>query len=227
MHFVEFWLDIIAEWEKENDKDVLVMLPGTKDMQDAILSDRKRSRIVDVIDMIQWKYRDDGTLYAPPGGVSLAARQYARILNPGKTSFDQIYRAVNEYRIKYPYKAVTYSQRGAALSNWATFMAGGSLAFMPSISNKQFFEDALLMKSSVEEHLENKTYVLEKKGLGYILFSEKSEISMDLKNDSNTYKLDWINPNTGELIASNIKIEKGTINLKAPFEGAVVAWIHK
>ena len=32
---------------------------------------------------------------------------------------------------------------------------------------------------------------------------------------------------SGELIASNIKIEKGTINLKAPFEGAVVAWIHK
>ncbi|MFC4400121.1 DUF6298 domain-containing protein [Mariniflexile soesokkakense] len=227
VHFVEFWLDVIAEWETENKKDVLVMMPGTKDVQDAILSDPKRASIVDVIDVIQWKYRDDGTLYMPPGGVSLAARQYARILNPGETSFDQIYRAVNEYRIKYPYKAVVYSQRGARYSNWATFMAGGSLASMPSINNEAFFKDALKMESYIEEVEGNKNYILGKQGLGYIVFSENSEIVIDLKSDSNSYKLDWINPTTGELIKTKSKVGKAIANLKAPIEGAVVAWIHK
>lgn len=227
VHFVQFWLDVIAEWEMENNKKVLVMLPGTKDVQDAILSDSKRAAIVDVIDVIQWKYRDDGTLYAPPGGVSLAGRQYARVFNPGETSFGQIYRVVDEYRTKYPNKAVVYSQRGTKYSNWAVFMAGGSLASMPSINNKTFFEDALKMKSYIDDFDGDKKYVLAKQGLGYIVFSENAEINIDLKNDASSYRLDWINPITGELIKTKIKVGKAKIKLKAPFEGAVIAWIHE
>ncbi len=226
LHFVEFWLDVISEWEKENNKDVLVMLPGTKDVQDAILSDPKRVALVDVIDVIQWKYRDDATLYAPPGGVSLAARQYARIFNPGETSFDQIYRAIHEYKTQYPNKAVVYSQPGT-LSNWATFMAGGSLASMPKINDKQFFEDAVTMESNITNYLGKKQYELGKAKLGYIIFSQNTEIHIDLKNDSNSYKLDWINPVTGELIKTKTRIRNEVVNLKAPFEGAIVAWIHK
>ena len=94
LHFLQFWLDVIAQWERENNKHVLVMLPGTKDVQDAILADPKRAAVVDIVDVIQWQYRKDGSLYAPPGGVSMAERQYARVYDVGETSFDQIYRAV-------------------------------------------------------------------------------------------------------------------------------------
>tara|TARA_R110002050_G_scaffold273113_1_gene417067 strand:- start:61985 stop:65131 length:3147 start_codon:yes stop_codon:yes gene_type:complete len=227
VHFVEFWLDVIAEWEKENHQKVLVMLPGTKDVQDAILSDSKRSDLVDIIDIIQWHNRDDGSLYAPVGGVSLAARQYARILNPGKTSFDQIYNAVVEYRGKYPEKAVVYSRRGVPFSNWATFMAGGSLASMPSINNKQFFKDAIAMENNTIQSSENKNYIRGKKGVGYIVFNLNPEITIDLKGDLNSYVLDWINPSTGELIQSKNKIKNILVNLKAPIDGAVIAWIHQ
>ena len=48
--FVQFWLDVIAEWEQENGK-VLVDLAVNKDVQDAILKDPMRSRIVDIIDI--------------------------------------------------------------------------------------------------------------------------------------------------------------------------------
>ena len=36
LHFVQFWLDEIAAWEKETGKHALVALSTTKDVQDAI-----------------------------------------------------------------------------------------------------------------------------------------------------------------------------------------------
>src|SRR5690606_21443838 len=39
LHFVEFWIDIIQEWEEETGKKALIGLSTTKDVQDAILAD--------------------------------------------------------------------------------------------------------------------------------------------------------------------------------------------
>ena len=39
--------------------------------------------MVDIIDIRQWHYRNDGSLYEPQGGCSLAPRQWARLINPG------------------------------------------------------------------------------------------------------------------------------------------------
>ena len=38
LHFVQFWLDVIAEWEVETGKKAKVALSTTKDVQDAILA---------------------------------------------------------------------------------------------------------------------------------------------------------------------------------------------
>lgn len=65
--------------------------------------------MVDIIDIRQWHYRNDGSLYEPQGGCSLAPRQWARLIDPGTTSCESIYRAVYEYRSRYPEKAVTYN----------------------------------------------------------------------------------------------------------------------
>ena len=59
LHFVQFWLDVIAEWEEENGP-VLVDLAVNKDVQDAILKDPVRSKIVDIIDIEQWFYHNKG-----------------------------------------------------------------------------------------------------------------------------------------------------------------------
>jgi len=228
LHFVQFWLDVIGEWEKENNQHVLVMLPGTKDVQDAILADPIRSTVVDAIDVIQWQFRQDGTLYAPTGGQSLAPRQYARILDVGETSFAQIYRAVHEYRIKYPQKAIVYSLGGAKFSDWAVFMGGGSLASLPTIQDKSFLENAAKMESLNLGQPQAGQYGLGKKGSGYIFFGEDKKLSIDLTTDKNTYTLKWINPTTGEILDSKKKITGGiTSTIEAPFAGAVVAWLIK
>ncbi len=227
-HFADFWLDVIGEWEKENNRDVLVMLPGTKDVQDAVLSDPKRSKLVDIIDVILWQYRKDGTIYAPIGGVSLAPRQYERIMEVGETSFDQIYRAVNELRTKYPDKAVVYSRRGVRFSDWAVFMAGGSLVTLPVIKDPAFLADAAEMSAIKINIPGNKQYVMGKKGTGYIFFSETENFTVDLEGDRNNYTLVWIDPQTGETVVTRTRISGGSkTDLTAPFNGAAVAWLRK
>jgi hypothetical protein len=132
LHFVEFWLDVIAEWEKETGRRPLIALSATKDVQDAILADPIRSKVIDIIDIRYWMYRADGTLYAPEGGLNLAPRQHARLTAPGKVSAESVYRAVNEYRTKYPDKAVLYSADGYPQYGQAVFDAGGSLPVIAS-----------------------------------------------------------------------------------------------
>ena len=44
-HFVKFWLDVIAEWEKETGRKTIIGLSVTKDVQDEILNDTKYSSI--------------------------------------------------------------------------------------------------------------------------------------------------------------------------------------
>ena len=120
--FVEFWLDTIAEWQRETGNDVLVGLSATKDVQDAILADPERAKLVDLIDIRYWWYQDDGELYSPPGGGNLAPRQWARVLKPKNPSREQAIRAIKEYRKLYPDKAVTWSVDGVGGLDWtATF----------------------------------------------------------------------------------------------------------
>lgn len=228
LHFVEFWLDVIGEWEKENHQHVMVMLPGTKDVQDAILADSKRSVLIDAIDVIQWQYRKDSSLYSPVGGQSLTERQYARILDVGETSFNQIYRTVFEFRSKYPEKAIVYSRGGIKFSEWAIFMGGGSLANLPVIADKAFLESVLEMKPLATKNADSSQYVLGKRGTGYIIFCASGNLNIDLSDDENRYSLRWINASTGEIITPKKKILKAKTGIvESPFKGPAVAWLVK
>lgn len=228
LHFVQFWLDVIDEWEKENNLHVMVMLPGTKEVQDAILADPKRSAVVDAIDVIQWQYRKDSSLFAPPGGVSLAERQYARVYDVGEASFDQIYRAVSEFHEKFPGKAIAYSRHGVKFADWAAFMGGGSLTSLPDRIDVNFLKDATEMTPIKTSNPVARQYLLGKKGKGYILFSELSNININLKDDKINYHLSWINPATGEMFKTNIRVPGGKDrSINAPFGGAAVAWLYR
>jgi hypothetical protein len=68
LHFVQFWLDTIAEWEQETGQHPLIGLSTTKDVQDAILRIRPRARVVDVIDIRYWWYKGRRQRLRPKGG---------------------------------------------------------------------------------------------------------------------------------------------------------------
>ncbi|WP_018630889.1 DUF6298 domain-containing protein [Niabella aurantiaca] len=141
LHFVQFWLQTIKEWEQKHTKEV-IGLSATKDVQDAILQDPEYAPVVDVIDIKYWHYQANGTVYAPEGGKNLAPRQWARLLKPKSSSFEQVYHAVKEYRLKYPGKAVLYSADGADRFGWAVFMAGGSLPALPATVDQELLKAA-------------------------------------------------------------------------------------
>jgi hypothetical protein len=146
LHFVQFWLDVIADWKKETGKKPLIGLSVTKDVQDAILANAKYVALVDIIDIRYWYYQADGTAYEPKGGLNLAPRQHARLLKPKKTSFEQVYRAVKEYKEKFPNKAVMYSGDSYPEFGIAAFMAGGSMAQLPLGIDKEILKAASNMK---------------------------------------------------------------------------------
>ncbi len=111
--FAEFWLDTVAEWEREQGRDVLVSLSCPKDVQDAILVDPVRSKIVEIIDFKYWWYTANGGVYDPPGGRNRAPRQEFREWAGSKSrSPESLAKQVAEYRAKHPDKAITLSFDG-------------------------------------------------------------------------------------------------------------------
>ncbi len=223
--FVNFWLDVIAEWERENATDVLVMLPGNRDVQLAVLADPVRSKTVEIIDIRQWNYRDDGSLYAPPGGVSTAERQYARLEDPGIPGFAGTYRTVLEIRAQYPDKAVYYS-RGGRNVGWASFMAGGSLSGIPAVKNPAFLAETATMQPEAGDAGQ---YVLKNPGIGYVVYSEQPSATIDLTADKTNYVARWIDPRTGDVDPAKIRVQGGRVTtLTAPAGGeAAVLWISR
>jgi hypothetical protein len=222
LHFVQFWLDVIKQWEKEGNKSQLIALSTTKDVQDAILADALRAAVVDIIDIRYWHYQEDGIAYEPKGGQNLAPRQHARLVKLKKTSFEQVYHAVNEYKQKFPDKAVMYSGDSYDQFGWAVFMAGGSLASLPKL-DKNFLSEAAAMKA-----VDNKTkgqWVL-KGDKGWIVYAaDATEIKLTLSNGNLIAR--YINPRNGETIGEAIQVIGGKeVSLKTP-QSNVVLWISE
>lgn len=144
LSFVQLWLDTIKAWEQAHGRKVLVALGVNKDVQDAILADPQRCDVVDIINIEQWFYNTKG-LYAPPGGVNMAPRQYLRQEKTGTATFADVYKAVLEYRTAYPDKAVVYYAQKYPELAWAVFMAGGSCPAIP-VTDKAFLQSAATMQ---------------------------------------------------------------------------------
>ena len=146
LHFVQFWLNVIAEYKAETGYKPIIALSTTKDVQDSILSMPQYANLVDVIDIRYWHYQADGSLYAPLSNQQLAPRQHARLLKPKKSSFQQVYRAVAEYRNLYPDKAVVYSADSYTEFGMAGLMGGGRFTQLPATTDEKLVNMAIGMK---------------------------------------------------------------------------------
>ena len=210
-HFVRFWLECVSEWEKETGEHPLVALKVNKDVQDSILADPALSSAVDIIAIEQW-YDTDKGLYAPPGGVNMAPRQYLRKVKTGTPRFDEIYRSVSEYRRRYPDKAVTYFARNYPEYGWAVFMAGGSCANIP-VTDTTFLTAVTDMVSSQQEGC----YLL-RGDSGAVVYNESAK---SIEIPAGNYNLYSINSKSGE-ITSIGKCRGGNVELP----GKGIFWIH-
>ena len=209
LHFMQFWMDEAQKWKSETGKNAIIGLSATKDVQDAILSDANREKTVDAIDIRYWYYKEDGTAYAPEGGVNLAPRQHARKLKTGKETDDQVYRAVREYREKFPEKIILYSTDGSPRFGWSVLMAGGSLPNIPKIELPVFYSALSEMKLVKGNQFSDAVWKLENKGKAYLFYAKNSQdISIDLASDKGDFEVYSINATTGS-VSKNTNISGG------------------
>ncbi len=227
LHFVQFWIDTIAQWEQVTGKHALVGLSVTKDVQDAILADPARSSVVDVVDIRMWHYRSDGSLYSPAGGQNLAPRQHARLVPPGRTSFEQVYRAVREYRQRYRNKAILFSADLSDDLAWAVFMAGGSLAGIPKVAAAGFLASAASMRPMDLPGSPAGQWVLSNAKGAFVVYSRSPDpIKLDAHMRASPATARWIDPRNGSLIGEQkLDPNDGNTGLRSPISGPVVVWL--
>lgn len=161
LKFQRFFLQTVNEWEKQNNRDVRVVLNASKGITDSILSDTQLAKQIDVIDTRYWQYRPDGlfsnsdSLWAPPGGVN---RSYREMVGeaflqetdyPLPTTQELTYRQVREYTDKFPGKAVVsvYNE----VSPIASLMAGGAQVLMQN--QKERTNGHITFGSFVQQYL--------------------------------------------------------------------------
>ena len=178
LHFTRFWLQTVAEWEAETGHHPLIALSCTKDVQDSILADPILNKVVDIIDIRYWHYNTKG-LWAPEGGRNMAPRQWMRKMKVGKTGFEEAYRAVREYRERYPEKAVTFFSQQYPTYGWAILMAGGSLPNVPLTSHPSPITSHLLKDLNQMKPMDAEgCLVLADAQTGYLVYPTAEHISL-------------------------------------------------
>ncbi|KFC59383.1 DUF6298 domain-containing protein [Flavobacterium gilvum] len=225
LHFMQFWLDEVQKWKNETGKKGIIGLSATKDVQDAILNDANRAKTVDAIDIRYWYYKEDGSAYAPEGGVNLAPRQHARKLKVGKETDGQVYRAVREYREKYPEKVILYSTDGSPRFGWAALMAGASLPNIPKIELPAFYSALIGMNFVEGTSFSDNLWKMENKGNAYLFYLKNNQdVSVDLSNYKGTFEVYVINGATGSVVkkatisgGKNVTIPQAEIKEKVVF----------
>ncbi len=225
LSFVQFWLDTIQEWERETGKPVTIGLSITKDVQDAILADAKRAAVIDLIDIRYWHYQANGAAYAPAGGQNLAPRQHARLTPPKKTSFEQVYRAVREYRTQFPAKAVTYSGDSYDSMGWAVLLAGGSLPNIPPVADPQFAAEVAAMKPLTLPDQPANLWAMAHEKTGLVIYTETAgPVTLNLSAMPGTYTVKRIHPKTGVVITLPEPVKGGD---PVTVAGEGVIWLRK
>ncbi|MEP6802957.1 MAG: DUF6298 domain-containing protein, partial [Flavobacterium sp.] len=229
LHFMEFWLDEVQKWKEETGKKAIIGLSATKDVQDAILNDLNRAKTVDAIDIRYWYYKEDGSAYAPEGGKNLAPRQHARKLKTGKETEEQVYRAVREYREKYPDKVILYSTDGSSRFGWPALMAGASLPNIPKIELPEFYSALSEMKLVADNTFSDNLWKLENKGKSYLFYLKNDQdITIDLSNEKGTFEVYAINAATGNFTKkANIKAGKTVVIPQSEIKEKVLFIIKK
>jgi hypothetical protein len=80
--FVQFWLDTVAEWAREHDRRPFVSLEVPKVQLDAILADPVRAALISAMDVHDWVYRPDGSLFASSAIEKAPREQMGDIVRP-------------------------------------------------------------------------------------------------------------------------------------------------
>jgi hypothetical protein len=223
LSFVEFWLDTIAEWSHETGHKPLVALSCTKDVQDAILADGKRSPQIDLIDFQYW-WRTSKGLFAPKGGQNLAPRQFERQWKGGRPADIDLAQMAAEYRHLYRDKAIICDFGSAG---WAYLCAGGSLPRLPKDTDKRLLA-AVPQMQPWRDGAEVGRWALREPGRQYLIcLAHQAATELDLSEEKGTFAVSTINLQTGAVTALPLKIQAGAKANLPGSGGSRLLWLTR
>jgi hypothetical protein len=215
LHFMEFWIDTIGEWEQETGRKALVALSCPKDVQDAVLADARRNAVVDVIDFRYW-WRTDKGEFAPPGGKNLSPRQFERQWKGGRPNDMNLAGMAAGYRVKFPSKPVLCDFDSAG---WAWVCAGGSLPRLPGAADAHLLAAIPRMQPWPEASGKNR-WALRETGRQYLVYSTgEASSGLDLSAETGRFQVRTVDLRTGEVTTqtetvpagNNVVLPKGVV----------------
>ena len=217
-----FAKDLFARIEEEKADLIWLMAPANSLIAEAkrYKKDHPETRLViDIIDIRYWHYNTKG-LWAAQEGKNMAPRQWIRKYPLGSVGFNEVYKAVREYRDRYPEKAVIYYSPSYNTAGWAVLMAGGSLPNL-RIQNAALAE-ALPMMAPAEG---NDCLVLGNADKGYLVYARGSHPAVDVANGQ--YRLYEVSQRSGEVKMVNKALKgNGSLSIPNAKENAVY-WLEK
>ena len=226
LSFAQFWVDTVAEWEKETGKHPLIGLSCPKDVQDGILADPERAKVIDVIDMKYWWYTADGPPYAPKGGEQVAPRKAILAWKgPKNRTDDSLAKQVRDYRDKYPDKAIICSYD--RMDGWSVVAAGGSMAGLKA--DPELLQALAQMKPyEPSTPLGRNDWALTEEEKQYLVYAMSGgAIQLDLTNASGTFAVRWIDPRSGAMHAAADVDGGKASDFKSPGSGPAVLWLTR
>lgn len=228
LHFVQFWLDVVAEWETETGRRPLIALSASKDVQDAILADARRAAAIDVIDLTYWFLTEDGKEFAPAGGTRMAPRQHRRAWRGGDPTGTSLAAMVHEYRSRFPAKAVITGHNRA--EGWSFVAAGGSLPKLPASTNPALLAALPRMRPlPATVHGTSKTWALGEPGRQYFLYvALGGSVALDLSRDTGRFIVRRPDPKSGVFgPPADFVTAGGRVALSAPAGSPAIFWLTR
>jgi hypothetical protein len=224
LHFMQFWVDVVAEWRTETGKRALIALSAPKDVQDAILADPQRSPQIDAIDLKYW-WVSGNKVFAPQGGQNLAPRQHEREAKIRRPEDTDLARMAAEYRAKYPNKAVLCDNDKAG---WAFVCAGGSVPNLPRTTDARLLIAIPRMKPW-QAATTDQQWTLRERGRNYLIHSASgAEVKLDLSGESGTFTVNVVNPDTGAVTPRSERVTASrSVVLRKPSDGRATFWLTR
>ena len=249
--FVRFWLDTIAQWEKENGKHVYIALQIPKAETDTLLADPVYRPTIAAMAFQGWNYRADGTLFAIPAGGNKAPRELepailtdadwaavrSQIQNPLYLDDGNIIYAPETQQVVRRLRQSTQSMRYRALreyrDQYPALVVIGQTDEYPQLTHALEIAAPAVIRARTKPaplsagHADT-AWAMAAPGQAYLIYSMAgAAVELDLSADRNSYSLTWIGASGPQSVTQPVRGGE-KVELAPPQSGQPwVAWMLK